>query len=486
MKSNGPDRALLIAGLVMAGLVWLSRDHFFFWDTVQLASMQAHWYFDNGFRYFFLPENIDSGHPPSFGAYLALCWTAFGRSLAVSHFAMLPFLIGILILIKKIGQQLAGNSWLWLLLFVMADPVFLGQAVLVSPDLVLLFFMLLLLLGIFRKNAFFILIGCVGLCIISMRGMMTAAALFTWQFLVEVQKMKGERSKEKTGGIKKENSDLLRILSKALELIKPFLPGAFLGFAFLVAHYLHAGWIGYHEESPWAPSFARVGGKALVFNAATLVWRMLDYGRFIVVGVLIWRIWRLIFRKSSFFKNEFSVISLVLVLGLFLLPGLLLHAGLSAHRYFLPIFVGMHLWVFIIIENLSHKYKTTLRWLVLLILFSGHFWIYPKEISQGWDSTLAHWPYYELREEMIGYMRENEVPFEETGTVFPNTASFRYIDLEEADTQFALKDLEANAYFFYSTVYNGLSDEEFRLLEEAWSIEHQLKKWGIEVILYKK
>src|SRR4051794_38753575 len=77
----------------------------FFWDTIQLGSKQAHWFYDHNFKFFFLPEIIDSGHPPSFGIYLAICWKLFGKSLPVSHLAMLPFLLGIVIqvylLLKK-------------------------------------------------------------------------------------------------------------------------------------------------------------------------------------------------------------------------------------------------------------------------------------------------------------------------------------------------------------------------------------------------
>ncbi|HXA01125.1 MAG TPA: hypothetical protein VNW99_04000, partial [Cytophagaceae bacterium] len=81
----------------------------FFWDTIQLGSSQAHWFYDNDFQYFFLPGNIDSGHPPLFGFYLAILWKFFGRTLEVSHFAMLPFLFGIVIqiyiLLKKFFEE---------------------------------------------------------------------------------------------------------------------------------------------------------------------------------------------------------------------------------------------------------------------------------------------------------------------------------------------------------------------------------------------
>ena len=81
---------------------WVS-EHIFFWDTVQLASKHAHWYYEHEFNYFFLPETINSGHPPLFGMYIACCWQLFGKSLIISHFSMLPFLMGIIWLLYDIG-----------------------------------------------------------------------------------------------------------------------------------------------------------------------------------------------------------------------------------------------------------------------------------------------------------------------------------------------------------------------------------------------
>ncbi|MEK7253678.1 MAG: hypothetical protein AAB316_02970, partial [Bacteroidota bacterium] len=89
---------------------YLVRNHPFFWDTIQLASKHAHFFYDTDFQSLILPENIDSGHPPAFGMYLALVWKIFGKTLTVSHFAMLPFLWGIVFFILKIGERLGGKE----------------------------------------------------------------------------------------------------------------------------------------------------------------------------------------------------------------------------------------------------------------------------------------------------------------------------------------------------------------------------------------
>ena len=135
-------------------LTFLVRENFFFWDTVQLGSIHGQYYFDNNFSSFFLPENIDSGHPPTFGIYIALVWKLFGKSLMVSHFAMLPFLFGIIFYLEKLGKYFFQNSIFTFafLLLLLLDPCLAGQAILVTPDIVVVFFFLMSLDGIFNEK----------------------------------------------------------------------------------------------------------------------------------------------------------------------------------------------------------------------------------------------------------------------------------------------------------------------------------------------
>ena len=76
--------------IIGIALVWAVQHDPFFWDTVQLASKHAHHFYENGLRWTPLPPEIDSGHPPVFGYYLALAWTCFGKTLPASHCAMPP------------------------------------------------------------------------------------------------------------------------------------------------------------------------------------------------------------------------------------------------------------------------------------------------------------------------------------------------------------------------------------------------------------
>jgi hypothetical protein len=217
-----PFFALVIAA------TWSVRDNFFFWDTMQLASQHAHFFYENNnFSTFLLPDEMDSGHPPTFGFYLALMWKMFGKSLTVSHLAMLPFLLGIVWQAWKLGEKTVGEGWtLWFMLLLIVSPVVAGQAVLVSPDIVLLFFFLMALNAIFNFDDFNdfkfqfntqLAIAILGLSAISLRGMMVVFALFIFYFLIKFNYFKSLiiNSKIDFNSIKKQLKTV-KILNKLI------------------------------------------------------------------------------------------------------------------------------------------------------------------------------------------------------------------------------------------------------------------------------
>ncbi len=463
-------------------LTWWVSEHIFFWDTVQLASKHAHWYYEQNFQYLLLPESIDSGHPPIFGLYLAWCWKIFGKSLIVSHFSMLPFLLGIVWLLQQIGTYYANEKAAkYLILLVLFDPFFAGQSVLVSPDIVLVFAFLWCIFAIIHQRIIGIILGTILLGTISMRGMMATFGLYLWWVLtIYFQPIKSHSNPKK-------------ILAIAFTKLPYFLPAGLIAMLFLGYHYQETGWIGYHPNSPWAGSFKQVDVSGFLKNIGLFGWRLLDFGRLFLLGVLIWMLFKKINIKRCFSSEKEllqvqSLFTLIAVLSLLLTPSLLLHEGLMSHRYLLPITLSITLLFYHVCFVFFTKKKT--RQLLFGVAFTGlltgNFWVYPKHIAQGWDATLAHLPYYVLRDKMIQYIEQEEIPLDEIGTVFPNIGPFEIYDLAEQSTGFVKKDFSKNKYFFYSVVYNDLSDEELAELENNWQLLKEFEAYGISVILYKK
>ena len=254
---NNPSSLTLPFFVFVAAATWAVRGHFFFWDTVQLGSQHAQFFYDAHFSTFLLPDEMDSGHAPTFGFYVALVWTILGKSLETSHLAMLPFLLGIVWQSWRVGEKLLGEAWAYvfmLLLFI--NPVVASQCVLVSPDVVLIFFFLLALNGIFRNKKMVLSLAILGLAAVSMRGMMVVAALFLFQWGIQI----------------------LGSFKSFLRLTIPYLLGGTFALLFFIFHFVKKGWIGYHAGSSWAEAFQWVDFKGFIKNVVLLIWRLVDFG----------------------------------------------------------------------------------------------------------------------------------------------------------------------------------------------------------------
>ena len=438
--------------------------HPFFWDTVQLGAKHGLWFFDHSFDSCFLPDELDSGHPPSLGMLLALAWSVFGQSLATSHWLMFPFVCTTIYFTYHIGKMVVPNqSGWWFVLLVYADPVLMTQSILISPDVLLMTFFTMALYGIINDRRHFIWIGILGLGMVSLRGMMTAFALFFF----EVSWRRAWTP------------------SKLLDILWYYLPGGLFGLGFLAAHYVVKGWIGYHEASPWAPSFYKMDFTGMLKNTMIIGWRLLDYGRWVIFPVLFWLYTSKVNPKSDrpFF------ISLMLILGIFLLPSMIIHQYLSAHRYLLPLLFSIQLCSYALLFNtssLSSPLRKTLFAVFIISLISGHLWVYPLNIAQGWDATLAHLPYYQSKAEMLAYLKNQEIDCKEIGTVFPEIGPLHHRHLDQQLEGFVPLDFHKNRYILVSNVMNDITPEQWTILQHHWTLNHQIHHWPITLFLYQK
>jgi len=452
-------------------LFFFIKDNPFFWDTIHLASKQAHWYFENNFQYFFLPEELDSGHPPGFSIVLATLWVLFGKSLWVGHAMIMVFSIGIVFLLHHLGRFFLGEkATVFLLLLTTVDPFIAGQSTLVSPDVLVLFFWLLGLWAVVKNKNYLLIFAGLCLACMSMRGMMLVVVLFlfnlVWIYL----------------------NDRMEWKSTALvKRVLPYVPAGLLGLAFLAGHYEHTGWIGYHEDSSWAPAFEKVDFKGFVKNVAVLGWRMLDFGRvflWLVLGFVVLR-WR---RSWQLDAKGKALIALLLICSVILLPSLLMHAHLLAHRYLLPLILVLNFIFIYLIFSQKTPYSAS-RYLFAIVfigMFTGNFWVYPRKISQGWDSTLGHLSYFPLRREMIQFIDQQAIPLETIGTAFPENVIIRYLDLSDRADGFGSQAEGAFEYVLYSNVMNDFSDESIDALDSNFKIVKRFDRLGVCLILYKK
>ena len=460
-------KSLIPYYLVFGLICLLCSHHIFFWDTYQLCGKQAWALYENGLFHWILPGEIDSGHPPLFGFYHATLWKFFHPSLMISHLAMFPFLCGIIYFFFRLGSHYLDESKaLFLLPLLLVDPVFMGQAVLVSPDLVLICFMLMCWVGIVKRSNRMVVMAAIGLGMISTRGMMVLAALILFDFLVQ-------------------QSD--QAIKVRLRQMLKYLPAIALIFTFLAYHYLKTGWLGHHQDSSWAEAFDYVDFTGGLRNLAVYVWRICDFGRVFLVIPFMYLGFLWYSKQNSEKVNE--LLSILFLLILIISPILIIHKGLVLHRYMLPILLVMTIlfWYFLFTLVTNKKVRNGIWGFVMIGMLSGNLWVYPRQISQGWDSTLGHLPYYHLRDQMIDYLDRQNIPLSEVGTAFPNIGPLKYYHPSKDRAGFSAYDLDQDEYIFYSNIFNDFSDEELdRLDSSEWTSEKTLHFYPIEIILYKK
>lgn len=469
MKKNIDGILCAFPYLLFSFLILASQEHPFFWDTTQLASEHAHYIYATG--QLLLPDDIDSGHPPTLGLLLATCWKVLGQYLWVGHWLMWPFLMGLTWFIQKISFKYLQNHTQANLtaILVLADATLLGQASLCSPDIPLLFFFFWAFYESqygrrAKKSA-----AWLGLSAMGMRGMFCVVALAMQEIASETLWSKN-------------------IKSRVSRLIIDGLPAALFTVCFLTWHYQQKGWIGYHTASPWADSFNHVDFQGFIRNVIVLGWRVVDFGRLGIWVVIGFILTVSLYANKSIVKAitslpDSGIARYALITGCVLGIPLLMYTGLLGHRYLLPFYLLVGLWASIV------SFKTYIaKWafpVMLVTLLSGHFWVYPDNIAKGWDSSLAHWPYFELKKQALSFIEQESISVDSVGAVFPCDKPFDVTDLGQDTRKFASKNLEKNEYVLYGNVFNDFTDAEASALS-TWTVQKEWKNGQVWLILLKR
>lgn len=429
----------------------------FFWDTIQLGSKQANWYYSQSFSRFFLPDHIDSGHFPLFGMLLAMFWSLLGKTLFVSHLIMIPFLLLIVHYTLEIGKIVSDDNFKkFFLILLCCNPYFLGQAILVSPDVLLLSFFLMWVYGYLTEHKLVIFIASIGLALISLRGLFLLLVLIIWACYRYFY------------------------LKKLPVKWQVMFPGIVLAGAYQLIHYLNKGWVVYHSDSPWQASFQLESQiSALMRNSAIFAWRLIDFG-----NGFLWLAFLILLvngkgRKSLFFS---LLIMLTAAFGMLTVS----RAGLLNHRYFLPIIVVLIFSTLDLLYSSRFQFKKVLIAGLCIMTISGNLWVYPMGIAQGWDSTLSHYPYYNLSEKVIEYMEEQNIDVRIVGTSFPAKNMISDVCLNDDTRSFKAFDIDNDKYILYSNVMNDFDGEHIFELDNLWLPIWHEEKGNVVMTLYQR
>ena len=455
----------VIMGIFSIALFILSLHEGMFWDNVLFASEMGNHLYQKGIFNLLLPDAIDPGHPPLLAFILACFWKVLGHSLWVSHLAMLPFIFGFIIQLHRFVSYYVPNDIYRLaaVLLILADPTLSAQLLLVNPEIILLFFFFWALNGILRENYRIKTIALAFLGITTLRGMMLCSGLFLFDLFLLLRK----------------NSFHFKS-TLSLRFIGGYLISSLPSITFIAWHYAEKGWVITHPGAQWEGYSHLVSPTYFLYNCGILIYRYIDFGRlfiFLFIGLTALKF------KSSIKENankELFVLSILSVLTIICTS--LTITNPMGHRYFVVSYIVLILIAFKLTEHYNRR--KTIYIILLTGLFTGNLWIYPTNISHGWDATLAHTPYFGLRRSAIQYLDSNNIKINQVASFFPNETTIDNIDLNGDQRKFA--DFTGNnEYVMGSTVYN-LSHEDRHLLETSYIPVRTFKKLNIDVTIYKK
>ncbi len=458
-------------------LYFISAHNALFWDTLQFAGDHPNWYYDHHFRYFLLPDAYDSGHPPAFGMFLALVWEVAGRSLWVSHTAMLPFVLLLVVQAIRTGELLfprQHNYSFLATLILLSESVLLTQCTLVSPDIWLMAFFLLALNGIISHKRWQLLIAVLVMGMLSTRAMMNAFVLYLFSLSYN------------RAVIKQGISGVVRYL---IQQVLPFLPGALLALAYFAYHYYAKGWVGYPRNSTWAAGFEFVPLPRMGINVLVLGWRIVDLGKIATVLVFVVFLFRWLTRRFSVAAERKVLLQSLffLFLGLFFITSLPLamYQGLLTHRYFMSLSACMALIAVLLISQSQFRYKQGLIVFMVLVQLSGHFWTYPQRMSQGWEGTLGHLYFYNMRKEFRAYMQQQGITKDQVASSSTLMQADKKIDLGIDTVRYKDFEQDSTAYIWYCNVSNAMNNRVAYYFNN-FDIVKREKRGHVEMVLFRR
>ena len=432
----------------------------FFWDGTFFSALSVYFY-ENGANGFIAPLPIDTGGFPLYSSYLTFVWHLFGKTLTVSHLAILPFIFGIVLEFYKLAKRFLNEKTIFFaLILLVIEPVFITQSILMGYDILIAYFFLLSLNLLYEKKQLLFSIALILLCLISIRGIMLASAIFT--------------------------IDLVRERKIDLKLIRKYIPAVFILFTWFVYHKTETGW---YLFSPTRENNAEQlsGAGMFIRQFIYILWKTIDLGRITLWIILVsCGFYFLKKDRSNKTKELLQLIFIPLVAMSFFM---LLIRNPIGHKYFLVVFILLNIGVCYLLEQIDNRKKRTVLYcLISISLIGGNFITYPQRYGNAWDSSLKILPYFKLENEMTLFILQNNIADKQIGTQFPLSSNLNNSHL--SDSSYQLRDIENKPinnfqYFLYSNIINTNRINDLNKITEQWIVVKRMRSGTIELTLFQ-
>lgn len=464
-----PFAALLLYSVLLA----ITINNGYFWDNIQQISKEAHWFYLTDFSSVYISPNSPTGivatgyHPPLMGIMTALLWNAFGYNLWVSHALIFMWALVLCYNLWKLIIHFIPEKWRgWTFLLIMIEPTLLAQYSIASPDFILLTAFIVSLRAILEDKKWLLAVGIFFLCLINMRGVFACVIVFVADIYRQMRK--GDIS--------------VRSIYRSL---LPYLPTFIVLCVYYVGYFIVNGWFftnsAYSDHYSMPQSLMRI-----LTHLAEFGLRNLENGRFAIWLVALYMLYKTVKTKTRVTEDERVLFLLFfLLIGLYLLFVFITQMPFSA-RYFMPYFsILTILSVSGLIKYLDIKKLKIMFGLLFFLELTGNFWIYPDKIAKSWDCTLAHLPYYELRQECFDYIDQQKIDYKDVSAGFCFYGDRKFVELKNANK--IIGGEPDQKFFIYSNISN-VEDSLYSDLknENHWLPIKEFKKGFVDITIFQR
>ena len=434
-----------------------------FWDMSYISRI-SNLIYDNHFSIFIF-DVTDNGATPIYSIYVAILWKIFGKSLFVSHLAILPFTIGILFYFYKISKRFIDKKFIPIaLLLLLIEQTIITQTIMAGDDLVYCFLFLLGLNSVFENKRFLIALSMLIIPILNLRGFSIVLSLLLIDFYINVL-----------------NNSSIKKISK---IIFTYIPTLAILLIWLLYHYYITGW---YAVSGSRDKYHHLNGLNIIArNIIYITWKIIDFGRIISIFFIV------LFYFIAQKKKDKTGIKLFLLILFSVLPYLLFFISFTypvSHRHFMITYI---LGIIFFTYGLNYiKLKST-RIIILIFtsasLIFGNFIIYPERFGNGWDSSLKMLPYFNLKEQLDNYIEISNIAPASVGTKFP--MDFDNYDCNLKNKHFKFSELDNEPfdkmhYIVQSNICNTFTPEEIEKLNSKWILVKEFHSCQIYFKLFK-
>ncbi|MBV1924102.1 MAG: hypothetical protein KUG68_08750 [Flavobacteriaceae bacterium] len=446
----------------------LLHDLPFFWDAISKSS-RADWIYTHQFSSLIVPTDINSGHPPLWITGIALFWTFLGKSIWAARLLLLLVNFGVFYQIFLLAKNsFKGRYSIFLVLLVLLEPTLIAQSTILNNDMLLLFFVLLGINSLFKNKHWLYALALTGMLLTNLRGIYCSLALI----IIHVWLYKAH------------------LLDYNKKMLKSYLISFLVLLGFILYQYSELGWFLISKNEGYSEHRKVTELARMAKNSAAIVKNLLEYGRLIVWIPLVFLAYQFLNKKYFQIEKQSSrlLISLIVFCVVFFL-GFVPFSNPMGPRYLLICFILAN----ILFINLMYLLVKSIRLkrmyfaIIIIAFITGHFWIYPATIAQGWDCSLAYLNYFEQEKKMLEFIDNQKISRSSVGT--NTTINTRWLstlkDELKEEAKFETLSLNKNEFVLFSNIENITSDEDIVELRTNWVEIKSYSQLGVFITLYK-